>query len=133
MSDLISRADAIEAVRQIPYCERGRLYECDVISRLEALPSADAVPFDVQLQSTREVIARFAEDRIKVVRCKDCRWYMDDYMGTWCGRFKGFHGTKEDDYCSHGERAEQTDYKLPDYEEIMDKLDKLTLKGDKND
>ncbi len=43
---------------------------------------------------------------IHVVRCKDCRWCQNDYMGTWCGRFSGVRFTNADDFCSHGERRE---------------------------
>lgn len=41
-----------------------------------------------------------------VVRCKDCKWNMDDCMGTWCSRLSGVHGTNADDFCSYGERRE---------------------------
>ena len=41
---------------------------------------------------------------VQVVRCKDCRWQQDDYMGTWCSRLSGVRFTNADDYCSHGER-----------------------------
>lgn len=45
-------------------------------------------------------------DAVEVVRCKDCRWWQDDYMGTWCGRLSGVRSTNADDYCSWGERRE---------------------------
>lgn len=67
----------------------------------------------------------------EVIRCKDCRWCQDDYMGTWCGRFSGVRFTNADDFCSHGERAEQTEYKLPGHDEVMEALDKLKLKPKK--
>ena len=45
MTDYISRADAIEAVRlETAILGRGLLNKSDIISILEALPSADAVP-----------------------------------------------------------------------------------------
>ena len=43
---------------------------------------------------------------MSVVRCKDCRWCQDDYMGTWCGRVSGVRFTNADGFCSHGERRE---------------------------
>ena len=43
-------------------------------------------------------------DAVQVVRCKDCKWNIDDYMGTWCSRLSGAHGTSTDDFCSYGER-----------------------------
>lgn len=39
-----------------------------------------------------------------LIRCKDCRWWQDDYMGTWCCRLSGVRGTNADDFCSWGER-----------------------------
>lgn len=39
-----------------------------------------------------------------IMRCKDCRWWQDDYMGTWCGRLSGVRRTNADDFCSWGER-----------------------------
>lgn len=41
---------------------------------------------------------------VNIVKCKDCRWCQNDYMGTWCGRLSGVRFTNADDFCSHGER-----------------------------
>lgn len=41
-----------------------------------------------------------------LVRCKDCRYYNNDYMGEWCGRHQAPVWVKEDDFCSWGERRE---------------------------
>ena len=46
-----------------------------------------------------------AEWQGELVRCKDCKWHMDDYMGEeWCGKLSGLPGMKADDFCSYGER-----------------------------
>ena len=71
---------------------------------IEAL-SADVVPFDVQLQSTREVIDKFAEDRVKVVRCKDCRHAHFKDFDKYCPYMVG--ALKPNQFCSHGERADK--------------------------
>ena len=70
-----------------------------------------------------------------IVRCKDCRhWKNFNNVQGICHERPTIITTEQyNDFCSHGERAEQTEYRLPDYDEIMEKLDKLTLKGDKND
>lgn len=94
--DYISRADAIEAIQSLYYTDRKKVLEA-----LKALPSADAVPFDVQLQSTREVIDRFAEDRAKVVRCKDCR-----HRDLFSCPLADNDFQKDEDFCSWGERRE---------------------------
>jgi hypothetical protein len=39
-----------------------------------------------------------------VVRCKDCKWWQDDYMGTWCSGLSSVRSTNADDFCSWGER-----------------------------
>ena len=61
------------------------------IEHIESLPSADAV---------------------EVVRCKDCKWYVQKQKNLpynvtkrYCNRTCTL-ATKEDDYCSYGERRE---------------------------
>ncbi len=114
--DYISRADAIEAVKStkpiVRSTERnwGKMiaeqHSKELVKALKALPSADAVPFDIQLQSTREVLDQFAEDRVKVVRCKDCRWYEPKYKDKEYDCPQGLYAVYADDYCSYGERRE---------------------------
>ena len=136
MTDYISRADAIEAVQNVKRTDNWQgaviallsaLPSADVVSRefyedavkanigivienrkLKAqIESADAVPFDVQLQSTRDAIDRFAKDRVKVVRCKDCRHaYFKDF-DKYCRRMVG--ALKPNQYCSYGERNEKVE------------------------
>ena len=48
-------------------------------------------------------------EAVHVVRCKECRWWQDDYMGTWCCRLSGVRGTNADDFCSWGEREEESE------------------------
>ncbi len=96
--DLISRADAIDALyRSSVYSwsvEQDQSAHTWALNIIAKLPSADTVPFNVQVESTREVIDKFAEDRVKVVRCKDCKHYG---MGN-CYMYGG--QMNEDDYCS---------------------------------
>ena len=75
-----------------------------------------------------------------IVRCKDCRHLEvcnTEYTYAMCHkhhiRFEPFEDDTRNNYCSWGERAEQTEYKLPGYDEVMEKLDKLTLRGDKDE
>ena len=58
------------------------------------------------------------DDLVRVVRCKDCKWYHEinpldsgEIFKTCSYSFYNegavyFVGTTEDDYCSHGERRE---------------------------
>lgn len=80
MSDLISRADAIEAVR-LESAKRGSLGRGDILNILSALPSADAV---------------------EVVRCKECR-----HRDLFSCPLADNDFQKDDDYCSWGERREE--------------------------
>lgn len=96
MSDLIIREDAIK-------CIKWGEDVTDVIGRIKSLPSADAV---------------------EVVRCKDCiHWFPHTQCGfdedndeyhDYCGLlipdddYYAFR-RKPDDYCSYGEREEQSD------------------------
>ena len=73
---------------------------------IEAL-SADTVSFETQVKSTRQVLDDFAKDRVKVVRCKDCRWFKQDSSPVGYGYCDGRMVGREvdyNDYCSYGER-----------------------------
>ena len=115
MSDLISRADAIEAVQDVDTRE---LISCDeVVKALKALPSADAVTMNniQQLEAEngalKEMIKFYRgelDGAVSVVRCKDCRWWQDNNGGYphanchWCET----ETPDADDFCSLGERRE---------------------------
>ena len=85
------------------------------------------------------------QDRDKeIVRCKDCKWYMlTDHNETevctnkqWDISMAVYPIISADGFCSYGERgdnsygerAEQTEYKLPGHDEVMEALDKLTIR-----
>ena len=46
-------------------------------------------------------------DRIKIVRCKDCKYYKTgkDYE-PYCNHINGLDEAKDNDFCSYGERKE---------------------------
>lgn len=79
-----------------------------------------------------------------VVHCKDCRhqrFYINDKESFHCDKSGVVNMHMEDGdgefFCKYGERrekrAEQTEYKLPGHDEVMEALDKMTLRGDDND
>lgn len=119
MSDLISRADAIEAVASITMS----IHLSDVIcDKLLALPSADAVSreeYEEVKAYMDTLVDAFIEDGeelaelVKVVRCKDCRHsrvYQTDSKGTmqtYCVAFIMSRTVTDDDFCSWGERREE--------------------------
>lgn len=78
----------------------------------------------------------------EVVRCKDCKWYkkiVEKSKSGLCHYDLVARCLHDEDFCSHGERreeraeqtAEQTEHKLPGHDEVMEALDKMTLRGDK--
>lgn len=84
------------------YLVTGRPKDCP----LEVV-SDEVVPFEIQLQSTREVIDRFAEDRVKVVRCKDCKWAEKAIFDEYCVECTMYKTTcMKHGYCHNGERKE---------------------------
>lgn len=118
MSDLISRADAIEAVRNVMCNKIGSWYDLAVfaIEALSALPSAEAEPTVIRSRTFmptkdfKELAKRIREvnpnavvipcDAEEVVRCKDCK----HYGATDCQIQESFYGIKDFDFCSYGER-----------------------------
>ena len=59
-----------------------------------------------------DFINTMAKSSIDIVRCKECKYYHKDYTGEWCGRCsspQAIRKTTADDFCSYGERAEQTE------------------------
>ncbi len=60
-----------------------------------------------------EVLNRPAADVVPVVRCKDCKWFVDNNGGEWYGckmfqvvRITPEDAPKPDDFCSYGERKD---------------------------
>ena len=126
-SDLISRADAIEAVLTyfIPWShtgERGEHEEDFVRTIFNALPSADALliqEIDFHKKVSRIEAEKVVDlehklaDMVSVVRCKDCRFseiFQNDSSGVmamYCRAFTFERMVAEDDYCSYGERREE--------------------------
>lgn len=109
MSDLISRADAIEAIASRDETDgtvkafTGR----EVNGILSALPSADAVA----TFSTGQTYGKSTSIRelVEVVRCKDCRYFKkiaERSDSGLCHRDIVASAWKENGYCSRGERRE---------------------------
>lgn len=65
-----------------------------------------------------ERVIRASERHLNLVRCKDCRWWQDDYMGTWCGRLSGVRHTNADDYCSWGERKSNKEEEVNGFKSV---------------
>ncbi len=86
MSEYIEREAAEDAVGEAHLKGLNPLWE------LRDVPAADVVP---------------------VVRCKDCKWFVDNNGGEWYGckmfqvvRITPEDAPKPDDFCSYGERRD---------------------------
>ena len=44
---------------------------------------------------------------IEIIRCRECKYYNNDYTGEWCGRFRYPHGCRADAFCSYGKVSEK--------------------------
>ena len=44
-------------------------------------------------------------DVFAVVRCKDCKYHNN----LWCPMIPAFEWTEDDDFCSYGERKEESE------------------------
>lgn len=104
MNDYISRQEAVDALASII-----KFKAYDGSKKIAEYPARKAA---------KEFFANIpAADVVEVVRCKDCKHYvlhtLFGHSQGWCERLcdefdKSLaHGTKEDDYCSHGERLEE--------------------------
>jgi hypothetical protein len=52
-------------------------------------------------------------DVVKVIRCKDCKWYDNELYEKFCTLHSGLGMANDEDYCSYAERKENyADYEL---------------------
>jgi hypothetical protein len=86
---LLAQLRAMESYNVSPMYRRG--YD-DCVEAILKAPAADVVP---------------------VVRCKDCKWFVDNNGGEWYGckmfqvvRITPEDAPKPDDFCSYGERRD---------------------------
>ena len=108
-SDLISRADAIEAVCKDCIERYAEEKECNAICTtrelLESLPSADAVRYETTATINEPISIQ--SNYVYVVRCKDCRYFKkiaERSDSGLCHRDIVASAWKENGYCSRGER-----------------------------
>ena len=93
----------------------------------------EALDMAIEALQTLEAVERIKTEvlpQTDLVRCKDCRWQEECSQFVVLHKFCGVY--QEISFCSHGERAEQTEYKMPGHDEVMEALDKLTLRGGKD-
>lgn len=86
---LLAQLRAMESYNVSPMYRRG--YD-DCVEAILKAPAADVVP---------------------VVRCKDCKWFVDNNGGEWYGckmfqvvRITPEDAPKPDDFCSYGKRKD---------------------------
>lgn len=89
----------------------GAIYTKDVFS-----DHPQEIPYLLAAKVLRKVSDAPAADVLPVVRCKDCKWFVDNNDGDWFGcwlfqtiRIIPEDAPKPDDFCSYGERMERCD------------------------
>ena len=94
MGDLISRQEAIDAIRASTKKYRGFM-------EMEMYTDDDAVEAIINLPSAQP----------EIIRCKDCENWIpgyitdnDDFIPPKCGKYQQMVGHNSDDYCSLAER-----------------------------
>lgn len=96
MAEYINRMAAIKAINE--YCDNREIND----GRLWA-----------GLQVAKQIILdQQAADVVEVVRCRECIHKRDNLSYRWCSNsthFGHIHKVKDNDYCSYGERREDTD------------------------
>lgn len=81
---------------------------------INAVENAPIELFQSEWEEIKEAInATPAADVVPVVRCKDCKWFVDNNGGEWYGckmfqvvRITPEDAPKPDDFCSYGERRD---------------------------
>ncbi|MGN0665606.1 MAG: hypothetical protein ACI4KF_03665 [Huintestinicola sp.] len=89
------------------FIKRGTIYE-----KLDAIGGCDATEpwsqgWDKAIDEAISIVENApAADAVEVVRCKDCKYYVNHDL-CYCRNKKGLTDiVKPDDFCSYGERAE---------------------------
>lgn len=59
---------------------------------------------DLSLEEAEPILEE--HDFVKVTRCKDCRFWRDDFPWSYCDRNEYRMMRGENDFCSYGERRE---------------------------
>lgn len=55
-----------------------------------------------------QMIEHYFRDAVPVVRCKDCKYYKPDEFECGCDFAGGLPYVKADDFCSYGQRKNQS-------------------------
>lgn len=68
---------------------------------------------DADILAKEEIRDAPTIDAVPIVRCKDCKWFVDNNGGEWYGckmfqvvRITPEDAPKPDDFCSYGERKD---------------------------
>lgn len=83
---------------------------------IDNAPTVDAVSREKYeaREESRKILVKFADDllaelkeRVEVVRCKDCKHRDPEDKKCDCGMWHIPYVTKDDDFCSYGERKKE--------------------------
>ena len=74
----------------------------DSISRQAAI-DAFTYKWDGMVTSVFDVLKELPSAQPEIIRCKDCRWYLEDEYGGWCTEVHE-SPAEENGYCNYAER-----------------------------
>ena len=81
-----------------------RLIDAKTIEKQARMALAESNPV-LMGQFLRYIRKQPTVDAVEVVRCKDCRYWVENRGDSFCASHDGlFAHTKPDDFCSYGER-----------------------------
>ena len=113
--------DAIEQYAKEPTKTKSRQYKTvmavllDIIGFVDNAPTVDAYKIGYKHGKSKGIKKglRLRKDFVRVVRCRDCKWWFEDsnYDGLYRCANDGLL-RKEDHYCADGERWEEDDLRM---------------------
>lgn len=80
----------------------------DIISRQDVIDVLSQYPFE-KVVNCISIIEEFPSAQSEIIRCKDCRYSVDEYDDgdCYCKRSCSWHGANWDFYCAAAERREE--------------------------
>lgn len=85
-----------------------RLIDADALPRLTQIYEFNGKQMEIEIVNAKSIDTAPTVDAVPVVRCKDCKCWLEWENGTGsCSRFAlDWHFTDADDFCSFGERKD---------------------------
>ena len=90
INNIINEQPTIDAVERTEY------------EKMKDLAEQYKFEYECIFEDYKDIINNVLPNRVEVVRCENCKYYVTNYAVPYCGRT--LIGMKKSDYCSFGER-----------------------------